>query len=1515
VLVVTYRGSVVPVVLLRRLVACFLAALLAAVTVTAVGAGPAAAAVPTAQPELQAPAQGQTGPGNPVFAWGPVAGASKYRFQVSTSSTFASTVYTVDTVALHAAPPTELPLGTLHWRVAGMSAAAEVGPYATSSFVKSASAAPVPNAPGNGLDLPYPATSPVLRWSVLSGIKNYEVEVDDADDFIGAKVYPTANTALAVTDPLILGKRYYWRVRGASATGVTTAWSATSNFRMVWGDAQGQPVLRTPVLGSDVEDIAFSWTGQAQEPGSTQGVLGSRSYQLQVSPNDDFTNNIREDVIVKGTRYSPATTYAAGGYFWRVRAVATGPTGSVQNGPWSDTSQFTRSWTDRADLSYPVGGQEVVRDDLRFRWSSVQHASSYELRLSPEPNFNAPEVCTTLHTSLTPHIIELPQTVPASTIGSDCTFTPVPGSIYYWQVRGIDAGPAQTRIEGVWSSTESFLYDETGVSLVSPREGASVSAPVLQWNPVPGYHRYAVTLTRMGSTPQTTTGLTYSTSWSPLTASSSLGAGSYEWYVQGVDPDGVRTPIPFFGRGRFTVVAPTTTTPVPASLVTEFGGRTSEMPSMTWTDVAGASYYRVWYAPQGSTTYVQLTRSADRLPQAAFTYAGTNTALPASTRETFPAGTYSWFVQAYSSTDSLVGTSVPASFVVTPTGYVTYTSPARDDAGPDVPELRWSADPFAYEYRVHLALDPNFTNQLRVYRTGRPSLTPREVLPDNQAGQSYYWYVQVCRSPLVTSCGPLPQAAYGAGAQYISSFRKTSPPVALLDPPATGGVVTDQVVLRWDDYHVTDPAAPGARAYRVDVASDPAFTVVVDTATVDQPFYAPAAKVYPDNVYYWRVQALDGTSQRLTYSVPRSFQKTSRKPSGLDSDVVSGLPTLSWAALGHAGTYAVELYRGTEGSFPAVNKVSLPAGAATLSYTAFTPDKPLAPGTYSWRVRKNDVDGNPGTWAGDGAGPTTIDTFTVAAPPVGLLQPADGAVLSSSDTLFTWAGFEGASAYRFETSTADSFATFFEQQKTVGTTWVSPKYYADGTTYRWRVVALNNVDQVIGTSATRTFTKNEVSITLSSSANPAPAGQALTLSVAVTRPGTAPTGTVTFKDGTTVLGTGKLTAGVATFTTSALSVGSHSLTATWAGDAGSAAATTTVLSQTVAPSGAVYSPVTPTRVMSFQRVSAGGTYTLTLPNVPTGATAVALNVTAANPSADTYVSACPAGTSLTACKAASNINPYKGRNTPNMVVVKLGSGGKVTFYNNSGTVQLIADVQGWFSEGGAAGATYRPVTPTRAMSFQQVGAGQVHTLTLPGVPTGATAVALNVTAANPTTNTYVSVCPGGTALTTCNKASNLNPYKGTNTPNLVIVKLGTGGKVSFYNDSGSVQLIADVQGWFVSGGADGTYLPVTPTRAMAFRSVPAGGTYTLTLPSVPAGATAVTLNVTSANQTADTYVSVCPGGTATLDCKKSSSLNPYVGRNIANTVVVKLGTGGKVTFYNDSGSAQLIADVQGWFVE
>jgi len=102
-------------------------------------------------------------------------------------------------------------------------------------------------------------------------------------------------------------------------------------------------------------------------------------------------------------------------------------------------------------------------------------------------------------------------------------------------------------------------------------------------------------------------------------------------------------------------------------------------------------------------------------------------------------------------------------------------------------------------------------------------------------------------------------------------------------------------------------------------------------------------------------------------------------------------------------------------------------------------------------------------------------------------------------------------------------------------------------------------------NATVTVYADQTTATLTASSSAILAGQNETLTVAVTSPnGGTPAGSVTFMNGAAVLGTGTLNAsGVATLSTTALPVGSNSITVTYAANANDAGATSNTVVVTV----------------------------------------------------------------------------------------------------------------------------------------------------------------------------------------------------------------------------------------------------------------------------------------------------------------------------------------------------------------
>ncbi|MFD4244184.1 hypothetical protein ACFWP3_21675 [Streptomyces sp. NPDC058525] len=364
-------------------------------------------------------------------------------------------------------------------------------------------------------------------------------------------------------------------------------------------------------------------------------------------------------------------------------------------------------------------------------------------------------------------------------------------------------------------------------------------------------------------------------------------------------------------------------------------------------------------------------------------------------------------------------------------------------------------------------------------------------------------------------------------------------------------------------------------------------------------------------------------------------------------------------------------------------------------------------------------------------------------------------------------------------------------------------------------------------------------------------------------------------------------------------------------------------------------PITPSRFLDTRdgvgatkaRVGPGGVVTLQVAGVKgvpaSGVTAVVMNVTAVNPTEAGHVMVYPNGQPK---PAVSNLNFSAGQIVPNLVTVPVVNG-KVDLRNNAGSVDLIADVTGYFTDKAATGSAFTPITPSRFLDTRdgtgatkaRVGPGRVVSLQVAGVKgvpaSGVTAVVMNVTAVDPTESGHVTVYPNGQAAP---GVSNLNFTAGQVVPNLVTVPV-VNGKVDLRNNSGSVDLIADVTGYYSATGS--MFSAGSPVRLLDTReglgaragAVGQGGVVSLQVAGVEGvpltGVTAVVLNVTVTNPTHDGHLIVQPHG---VERPNVSNLNFRAGQTVSNLVVVPV-VDGRVTFYNNTGSADVIADLNGWF--
>ena len=134
-------------------------------------------------------------------------------------------------------------------------------------------------------------------------------------------------------------------------------------------------------------------------------------------------------------------------------------------------------------------------------------------------------------------------------------------------------------------------------------------------------------------------------------------------------------------------------------------------------------------------------------------------------------------------------------------------------------------------------------------------------------------------------------------------------------------------------------------------------------------------------------------------------------------------------------------------------------------------------------------------------------------------------------------------------SISGGVATQLTNSLTAGTHSITAHYGGDG-----------NYNAAVSTPLSQVVNLATPTVTLTSSLNPSTFGTSVNFRAALP---TDATGTVTFLDGATVLGTGTIDFGVATLATSSLAAGTHSITAQYGGDSNYSGAVSTAVSQVV----------------------------------------------------------------------------------------------------------------------------------------------------------------------------------------------------------------------------------------------------------------------------------------------------------------------------------------------------------------
>lgn len=335
-------------------------------------------------------------------------------------------------------------------------------------------------------------------------------------------------------------------------------------------------------------------------------------------------------------------------------------------------------------------------------------------------------------------------------------------------------------------------------------------------------------------------------------------------------------------------------------------------------------------------------------------------------------------------------------------------------------------------------------------------------------------------------------------------------------------------------------------------------------------------------------------------------------------------------------------------------------------------------------------------------------------------------------------------------------------------------------------------------------------------------------------------------------------------------------------------------------------------------------------NIPSGATAVALDVTAIQPGAGGNLRVFPDtdGAGTTTPPGATTTSYVPGQSTATFDIVALPADGAIDLATFGSPLNVALDVVGYWNSG------YTAITPSRVFDSRvgqadapaggsgplQAGQSVPVPLPLTAVPAGAATVTVAVTAISPASggNLRAFADSSGNQSTAAPNAVTVSYQPGKTTTDLAVLQVPTDRDLLLETFGSTVNAVVDVIGYTTS-----TVIDATPaSRILDTRSgtggyqapFQPGQVYPVTVSGAPSSAVAVLVTVGSVQPSAGGNLRVYPdtNGLGTTPPPGTSSLNYVPGAAIGNFAIVGLAPDGKLDSATFGSATNETIDVLGY---
>lgn len=345
----------------------------------------------------------------------------------------------------------------------------------------------------------------------------------------------------------------------------------------------------------------------------------------------------------------------------------------------------------------------------------------------------------------------------------------------------------------------------------------------------------------------------------------------------------------------------------------------------------------------------------------------------------------------------------------------------------NTPDFSWETVVDSDHFQIQFSLSSSFTSPVQDATLSSGVLTyVATALSDNL----YYWRVRA-----IDLAGN-----YGNWSAIRTFTIDTTPPVTpVLNFPNDLSLLTDNTPdFSWNT--VTD-----SDHFQFQISLSSSFITTVQDIVLTPGVANFTAIILSDNLYYWRVRAIDLAGNYGLWSSIRSFTIDATPPvapeliSPLDmSTLIDRTPAFSWDPVADCDHFQIQISLSDDFS-TTVQDISL--GTGLFTYTSST----LSDNFYFWRVRAIDLAGNNSAWS-------VIRSFELdATPPAApvLLAPTAGAIKRGTP-LYSWTAPVSAVAYIFQYDNDDNFTSPVFTSAEMSVTSYTPPLQAVGT-YFWHV--------------------------------------------------------------------------------------------------------------------------------------------------------------------------------------------------------------------------------------------------------------------------------------------------------------------------------------------------------------------------------------------------------------------------------------------------------------------------------